>query len=75
VHTITRLLAFESPRSPRCFELLLDTTGAVFVSQRHFSYLPPCNLVKVVSSSYLVCICTVSLDSGCVGKPSFASSS
>ncbi|KAJ8579755.1 hypothetical protein M405DRAFT_835388 [Rhizopogon salebrosus TDB-379] len=75
MRTVTRSLAFESPRLPRHFEPLLDTTGAVLVSQRHISCPSPCNLVKVMFSSYLVRICTVSLDSGCAGKPSFASSS
>ncbi|KAJ8582614.1 hypothetical protein M405DRAFT_830335, partial [Rhizopogon salebrosus TDB-379] len=56
VHTITRLLAFESPRSPRYFELLLDMTGAVLISQCHFHV----SLLVILSKSCLARISSVS---------------
>jgi hypothetical protein len=71
LHTITCLLASEGLIHQRQLESSLDTISAVVISQRHISSPPPCNLIKVISSLYLVCIWAVSLDSACTRKPSF----
>src|SRR5882757_9321386 len=64
----------DSPRFQLYFKPLFNMIGVAIIPQRHISCPPPCNLAKVVFSPYVTRICAVSFNSGCVGKPSFASS-